>query len=512
MYRPIHFNKVGKRHPLVIFIIILFFIFSLDKIGAIDIYPEAVVDNSFYGAYCQDPSFSWLCILDSGSLEALKEKDGWEITSQDFLWNGENSRLEFVFPSPENFSSLSSLTLKMALRGLGENLSSGRLWVDCAGNHYLVPVGGMNSWLIFNGRDSLEEEVDLTSFCQPLLSSWPPEEKIKITLAAVPILSSSPFPLLAIDELKIEARENKETVTLTPTPILTLTPTPTPALLTPTPTPTATLTPTPTLTPSAEESSQEEIRWLSPLDGETVTGRVVLSAASGDQAQESENWRFFYRPLGGSYWRRIEKNVWSTASLPLGRYQLRVEQKDGEGAAEITVTLGIKIFNIFLTEGKISWQTDRPCWGRVIYDRQAHSDPQIDWPNLGYLWASSLLEKKKAYYHQFTFPRLSPGRYFYRLLAIDAVPYFTQEYVLVAESLLLPHEGEKMAVLGATASSSLSLSPSPTVDNVSSAEGSLSAVGKYRLVSLIILGFLLGAVVFGLTKKQKKTLMGNNEK
>jgi len=493
---------VARRCLLIIFIIVLFFVFFSSKIKAITLYPKAVADNSFYGPYCQDSSFSWLCVLDSFSLEALKEKDSWEITSQDFLSGGESAYLEFIFSPPGNSSSFSSLVLKMALRGLGETLSSGRLWVDCAGNHYLVPVGGVNSWIIFNGQDSLEEEVDLASFCQPFLSSWSAEEKIKVTLAAVPILSSSPFPLLAIDELKIEAQESEETIKLTPTP--------TPALLTPTPTPTATLTLTPI--PSVEESSQEEVRWVSPLDGETVTGRVVLSAASGDQAHNSEDWRFFYRPLGSSFWRRIGGNIWSTASLPLGKYQLRAEKKDSEGASEIIVTLGIKIFNIFLSDGKMTWQTDRPCWGRVVYDRRTHSDPQIDWPNLGYLWASSSLEKRKTYNHEFAFPRLSPGRYFYRLLAIDAVPYFTQEYVLAAESLLSSQEREKMAVLGATASSSLSSSPSSTASDSSLAKESLFADRKFQLVSLVLLGFLLGAIVFSLTKRQKKILMGDNEK
>lgn len=466
--------------------------------------PSSAQDLSFYGEYCQSQEWQWLCQASQTELAALKEEDGWELVLDDFAFFGQNRGIEFVFPTLEN--DLENPVLVLSLRAMGETFGWGRLEIYQKEAWRMVWGGVGQDRLVFNGDKPWREEINLKEVLGGSLEEEL-KEGLRVRLQVGPLVSSS-YVLPAIDQAVIIDKGNQNEV-LTPTLGITMAlsslPTATPSVfLSPTLTPTA----TPTPTGAVEEN---KVVWIFPQDGETVSGKVILEARLEKQGQETKTLRevFFWRPLGQNWWQQLSENVWETGNLPLGEYQLQAKLTSEEGeekSAEIVVSLGARIFNVFLTGRTLSWQTDRPTLGRIVYDRASHLGVDKNYPNFGYLWASEPTSRQKQTSHQFTFGQIPAGRYYYRILAFGSPVSYSDEYILETDSLLIQEEKVLGQAASAEASISLPIAPEESGEEVFDQSQPLTEEKPFnfpRFLALFLLGALVGGGIVHLTKKEK---------
>lgn len=482
------YEKMRKNLPFFLTLIIFLSVFS-GKIFA-SFSPSSAQDLSFYGEYCHSQEWQWLCQASQTELAALKEEDGWELVLDDFAFFGQNRGIEFVFPVLEN--DLENPVLVLSLRVMGETFGWARLEIYQGNSWHLVWGKVGQDRLVFYGDKPWREEINLKEVLGGSLEKEL-KEGLRVRLQVGPLVSSS-YVLPAIDQAVIIDKGSQNEV-LTSTLEITLAPSSTP---------TATPTPTDTI-------EENKVVWIFPQDGETVSGKVILEARLEKQGEKTKTLRevFFWRPLGQNWWHQLSENVWETENLPLGEYQLQAKltsEGGEEKSAEIVVSLGARIFNVFLTGRTLSWQTDRPTLGRIVYDRASHLEVDKNYPNFGYLWASKPTDKQKQTSHQFTFGQIPEGRYYYRILAFGSPVSYSDEYILETDSLLI--EEEKVLGQGASAeaSVSLSLAPEESGEEVFDQSQPLPEEKPFnfpRFLALFLLGALVGGGIVHLTKKEE---------
>ena len=238
---------------------------------------------------------------------------------------------------------------------------------------------------------------------------------------------------------------------------------------------------------------------------------------NSDDIDEGVYPQFFYRHFSWGQWQAISGKTWNTKNIALGDYQLRVrvcDQAGNEKLEEINVGVGAVISNVFLTERVLSWNTDRPTIGRIIYDRLSHQNINPNYPNFDYAWSSGEVDNSKTTNHQFIIPSLPPGKYYYRILAFGSPVSYTPEYSFESDNLLSFNNMEdESLILGSVVSATPSVneSVSKEIEMKEEIEES-SGLDKRRLLVLIMAGFLCSLGIFYLTKNKKKILMKGNEK
>ncbi|MDD3679782.1 MAG: hypothetical protein PHX72_02940, partial [Candidatus Shapirobacteria bacterium] len=205
------------------------------------------------------------------------------------------------------------------------------------------------------------------------------------------------------------------------------------------------------------DQTAPEIIWQAPLDGDLLNDPLEVKITSQDSlAGIDSEVRFFYRYQNG-VWQEIISFPWYfPKNLSLGNYQLRAQVSDRAGnqsQEEIGVRLSLKIFDIFLVDGILSWQTSHPTISRVVYDYQSwlsRGGVNENFPNFGYTWASDQLSQEKKLTHQYSLPQLPPGEYFARILALEDPVVYSLEFSFKTDSFLLG-QGEAAQVLGTMA-------------------------------------------------------------
>jgi len=473
----------------------------------------SVIDRTFYGNQCDKPEWAWLCMRKRADIAALGEKDGWEMIADDlFTDSNESQSCEFTLASsisPE--VTISKAVLKIALHNINSSSAIGfvKLWGKIDDKWQLLELyeDAGYSLVIFGGPANETQEINLaksnSQFLNPQILNG-----LKLKFLVVP--ASTTGVLTAIDQIVLSVDysghvEATSTPTPTSTPMLTITPTPT---LTPTP------TPTPTLTPSDQE--KPEVSWLNPTENEVVFGKVALKVDMSDDSDDIDEEvypQFFYRRLSWEQWEAISGKTWDTKNISLGDYQLRVrvcDQVGNEKLEEINVGVGAAISNVFLTERVLSWYTDRPTIGRVIYDRLSHQNVNPNYPNFDYAWSSGEVDNNKTTNHQFVIPSLPPGKYYYRILAFGSPVSYTPEYSFESDNLLSFNNMEdESLILGSVVSATPSVSKEVEVKEETK---ETSGLGKRRFLVLVMAGFLCSLGIFYLTKNKKKILMKDNEK
>ncbi|MGI6278489.1 MAG: hypothetical protein ACOYJ8_01605 [Patescibacteria group bacterium] len=227
--------KRGKRFLLLFGFFSLFFFWNRSLIGAQNnqLLVEKIEDASFYGSFCQEESWSWLCQGKSFSLPSLREKDNWFYFSQGFF-DGQNKQKELIF----TFANPSDLdwpqkepALLINAKSLTQSIGVVSLEFDWGQGWQLFADQEANNWLVFSGLTQ-EKRLDLKeSFLDlGMVSDKPWRLRVKVS----PLIPGQ-LVMMAFDQVLIE--NNKATVLPTPTPILTPDLTPTPSPLSPSPTP-----------------------------------------------------------------------------------------------------------------------------------------------------------------------------------------------------------------------------------------------------------------------------------
>jgi len=503
-FKLFFYRKMRKNLPFFLTLTIFLSVFSGKTFASFS--PSWAQDLSFYGEYCQSQEWRWLCQASQTELAALKEEDGWELVLDDFAFFGQNRGIEFVFPALEN--DLGNPVLVLSLRAMGETFGWARLEIEIYQKEaWRMVCGGVGQdCLIFYDDKPWREEINLKEVLGDSLEEEL-REGLRVRLQVGPLASSS-YVLPAIDQAVIIDKDSQNEV-LTPTLGITLAPSSIPTV-------TSIVFPSPTLTPTAIPTptgtiEENKVVWIFPQDGETVSGKVILEARLEKQGEETKTLRevFFWRPLGQNWWHQLSENVWETENLPLGEYQLQAKltsEGGEEKSAEIVVSLGARIFNVFLTGRTLSWQTDRPALGRIVYDRASHLEVNKNYPNFGYLWASEPTGKQKQTSHQFTFGQIPEGRYYYRILAFGSPVSYSDEYILETDSLLIEEENVLGQAASAEASISLPRAPEESEEEVFDQSQPLPEEKPFnfpRFLALFLLGALAGGGIVHLTKKEK---------
>mgnify|MGYP001076260166 CR=1 FL=1 len=464
----------------------------------------SAIDRTFYGNQCNQSEWIWLCQVNSAKVAALGEKDGWEFFSDDLFDSSQNQWIELNFLPYEE--KINAANLLLSLRVVDSNMGLGHLEVRVGEKWERVLGKESSDWHIFGGDFPWDEQIDILAVLGDKIAEEI-RKGLRLRIQALPFYAIDDKILLAIDQLALQNVSLSPTVTLTPTLTPTSTPIPTP---TPTPTPTSASTPTPS------DQEKPKASWLNPTENEVVFGKILLKVDMSDNSDDIDEEiypQFFYRSFGWGQWKAISGKTWDTRKIALGDYQLRArvcDQAGNEKLEEINVGVGAVISNVFLTEGVLSWNTDRLTIGRVIYDRLSHQNVNPNYPNFDYAWSSDEVDNSKTTNHQFVIPSLPPGKYYYRILAFGSPVSYTPEYSFESDNLLSFNNMEdESLILGSVVSATPSVSKEVEVEEETKKS---SGLDKRRLLVLIMAGFLCSLGIFYLTKNKKKILMKGNEK
>lgn len=122
------------------------------------------------------------------------------------------------------------------------------------------------------------------------------------------------------------------------------------------------------------------VSWTAPVDGQTISGSVDLVISATDATSGIATTEFSYQRQDGLDTFHITASPWDTSSLALDNYTLRVTVTDNAGNSTVKdETVGVAA--VISTQAGatpvfgqivISWTTDRPTSGRIVYDTTSH--------------------------------------------------------------------------------------------------------------------------------------------
>lgn len=252
------------------------------------------------------------------------------------------------------------------------------------------------------------------------------------------------------------------------------------------------------------------ISWQDPHDGDTLSNPLKPQLAIEDfLSGVEEEPRFFYR-YQDEPWQEITSLPWYWPdNLALGDYYLRAQVSDlagNQAQSEITLFEKVKIFGVFMVDKTLFWQTSHPVFSRVVYGPQSLSAGGINenLPNLGYPWASDQLSQQETTSHQYTWPSLPPGEYFYCLLALGEQTGRSLEFSFKTENFLVDNDNHKSILGQAIAAEPVEEQKLlPTVSESGSEEApSGLKINWLKLTVIFILALSLGGAII---YRQRKT-------
>lgn len=257
------------------------------------------------------------------------------------------------------------------------------------------------------------------------------------------------------------------------------------------------------------DQTPPQISWQKPTSQDKFSSPLVIRVeVEDDLSGVEEPPRFYYRYQDWTdSWRPIPDNPWYfNDDLPLGDYWLRTQVSDragNRGEDEILLKKSLEIFNIFLVDNVLSWQTNSPTLSRVIYDQFSRGGGglQEEYPNFGYAWASDQLTQQKTTDHQYVLPQLPPGKYFGRIVALEKPIIYSQEFIFKTDHFSTSESGdEEPFVLGQSSREINDASwPSPTQ---AQEKEKTPPLNWSRFLVILLLALCLGGMVVYFLKSQ----------
>ncbi len=177
--------------------------------------------------------------------------------------------------------------------------------------------------------------------------------------------------------------------------------------------------------------------WVNPVNNATLSGDQPLEVNATDSLSKVETISYAYEQVNGGL-QGSTSSPWGTKSLPLDYYILKAVATDKAGnqtEKEIEVGVTAILSSQFhqttgFEEIEISWTTDRPTSGRVVYDTVPHLVPDLSDPNFGYAFTTA--EKNtssKTTTHYFKISGLNVGTtYYFRLISSGSPKLVSDEY------------------------------------------------------------------------------------
>ena len=258
------------------------------------------------------------------------------------------------------------------------------------------------------------------------------------------------------------------------------------------------------------DQTPPEISWQKPLSQSDFSHPLLIEVEIEDGLSGiEEEPRFYYRYQDwADSWRQIPTNPWYfNDDLALGDYWLKAQVADragNMGEEEIILKKSLEIFNIFLVNNVLSWQTSHPTLCRLVYDQfsRAAGGLQEEYPNFGYAWASDQVAEQKTTKHQYLLPKLPPGEYFGRIIALERPIVYSQEFNFKTDNFFISENGENSPfVLGQVDEEIRESSwPSPTQ---SAPEENPPSFNWSRFLIILFLALWLGGTIVYLLRRPK---------
>lgn len=213
------------------------------------------------------------------------------------------------------------------------------------------------------------------------------------------------------------------------------------------------------------DTTNPELSWTSPIEDTIISGSIVILSVATDNLSGVESVTYLYqRDDGVDGWHEIATITespyeagWDTTGLVLDFYNLKAVVRDRAGNFVDSVRR-VGVAAVISGEawnrpefGKItvSWTTDRPTSGRVVYDTTSHSiDP--DHPNYGYANTSGVVDNSpKTTSHTVTLSGLLNGiTYYWRTVSTGSPVVISKEHRGDTFSIPGPGGGGEGAVAG----------------------------------------------------------------
>lgn len=258
------------------------------------------------------------------------------------------------------------------------------------------------------------------------------------------------------------------------------------------------------------DQTPPKITWQKPFSQNGFPYPLDIEVEVEDDLSGIEGTpRFYYRYQDwGNSWRPIPANPWYfDDDLPLGDYWLRAQIADRAGnnkEEEIVLKRELEIFNIFLVENVLSWETSHPTFCRLVYDQFSRSVDglQEEYPNFGYAWASHQLTNQKTTKHQYLLPQMPPGEYFGRIIALEKPIVYSAEFIFGGNHSIDQETGKNNPVLGESVKGEVNQNQEQERPAIKDQEGWLANINWLRVLAGFVLAFLVGGVIiYFLAKK-----------
>ena len=209
-----------------------------------------------------------------------------------------------------------------------------------------------------------------------------------------------------------------------------------------------------------------EIAWTKPAKDTIISGTTVILSVATDNLSGVDSVTYYYQRDGEVGYKIIIKTSspyeasWDTTGLALDNYNLKAVATDKAGNSVEAAIRSVSVAAVISGEtwsrpefGKItvSWTTDRPTSGRVVYDTTSHPiDP--DHPNYGYANTSGVVDSSpKTTSHTVTLSELLNGiTYYWRTVSTGSPIVISKEHRGDTFSIPSPGDGGGGAVAGLT--------------------------------------------------------------
>lgn len=218
------------------------------------------------------------------------------------------------------------------------------------------------------------------------------------------------------------------------------------------------------LAPEAADSStifdhsNPTASWDSPAADSSISGTVTLQVSASDSPAGIASILFQYKRNDGIDSFHDTPALWDTTSLPLDNYTIRAIVTDNAGNATTidrivgiaAVITGESSSTISTNSFTVTWTTDRPTSGRIVYDTVSH--PVLGAaPNYSYAFSTGTIDTSpETTSHTITVSGLSDNTiYYWRMVSAGSPTVVSDEY-----------QNKTFSVSGAGTSTSTSTSTS----------------------------------------------------
>jgi len=177
------------------------------------------------------------------------------------------------------------------------------------------------------------------------------------------------------------------------------------------------------------DTTDPELSWTSPVEDTIISGTTVILSVATDNLSGVESVVYSYqRDDGVDIWHEIAiltsspyEVSWDTTGLALDNYNLKAVATDNAGNS-IVIERSVGVAAVISNESwsrpgwgeiTISWTTDRPTDGKVVYDTVSHAI-DLNHPNYGYAHSSGIVDTSpKTLSHTITLSGLTNSETYY---------------------------------------------------------------------------------------------------